>query len=186
MTTAKILIADDNEGIRKSLKALLSGREGWTLCGEATNGLEAVALADKSKPDLIVLDVAMPIMDGFHAAAEIVKKMPDVPIVLYTLHKSEQIELEGKKTGARRLISKLDDTQVLLDCIEELLNDRHSSAVPLSTEPAALPATEPQSSAAPAVATIPDVELKASAASASAVSADSAESAQPKSEDART
>jgi len=120
---ARILVVDDNETIRRSLKSIIAENREWTVCGEAVNGHEAVIAANRLKPELIILDIAMPIMDGLHAAAEISKTMPDIPIVLYTMHKSEQIELEGKKAGARRVLSKTDSQDALLQCVQQLLSE---------------------------------------------------------------
>jgi DNA-binding NarL/FixJ family response regulator len=118
---ARILITDDNELVRRSLKTLLAEHADWVICGEAKDGREAIEEAVRLKPDLILLDVAMPIVNGLHACVEILKSMPLVPVVLYTLYKTDQMELEGKKAGARRVISKSENADVLIRCIEELL-----------------------------------------------------------------
>jgi DNA-binding NarL/FixJ family response regulator len=118
---ARILIADDNEMVRRSLKTILSEHADWAVCGEAKDGREAIDMPVQLKPDLILLDVAMPILNGLHACVEILKSMPLVPVVLYTLYKTDQMELEGKKAGARRVISKSENADVLIHCIEELL-----------------------------------------------------------------
>jgi two-component system, chemotaxis family, chemotaxis protein CheY len=117
----KVLIADDSELMRKIVSSLLSKTEGWAVCGEADNGQQAVMLAQELKPDLIVLDLAMPLLDGLHACAEILKFMPLVPIVLYTMHKAPEIELEAKKAGAKAVVSKSDDPNVLLETLKELV-----------------------------------------------------------------
>jgi two-component system chemotaxis response regulator CheY len=126
----KILIADDSELLRKSLKNIFSNHDGWNVCGEAANSRQAVLMAHQLKPDVIILDIAMPMMDGLHAAIEILKGEPSVPIILYTLHKSDQIELEGKKAGARSVISKGENSEVLVEAIRELLGQ--AVALPLS------------------------------------------------------
>jgi DNA-binding NarL/FixJ family response regulator len=115
----KILIADDSEVMRKILRSLLSEVEGWVVCGEADNGQQAIWLAQELKPDLIVLDLAMPLLDGLHAATEILKLAPLVPIVLYTLHKTPEIELEAKKAGAKAVVSKSDDPNVLVETLRK-------------------------------------------------------------------
>jgi len=117
----RILIADDSELSRKSLKNIFSRHNEWTLCGEAFDGHQAVLMAHELKPDLIILDVAMPMMDGLHAAIEILRAEPSVPIILYTLHNSAEIELGGKRIGARKVISKMDNSEVLVETIRELL-----------------------------------------------------------------
>jgi DNA-binding NarL/FixJ family response regulator len=140
-TVPKILIADDNAVLRRLLKNVLSHKPEWNVCGEASDGNEALHLALELKPDLVVLDIAMPTMDGLRAASEILKATPEVPIILYTLHKNEQIELEGKKAGVRRVIGKSEDPELLLQCVSELLDGSKSSSEPLSSG-SALPLVE--------------------------------------------
>lgn len=118
-----ILIADDNEGLRKSLKAALPQNRGWRVCGEATNGLQAVLMTGELKPDVIILDQAMPFLGGIGAAVEILKTMPGVPIVLFTLHQSTQMEAEATKAGIRKVISKTEGIDRLLTCLEELVRE---------------------------------------------------------------
>lgn len=113
----KILIADDNEVVRRCLKSALSAEPDWSLCGEASNGQQAVLLAHQLKPDLVVMDLAMPLLDGLRASTEILKLAPALPIVLYTLHNNPQIALEAKKAGIQRVVSKTDDLKVLLETI---------------------------------------------------------------------
>jgi DNA-binding NarL/FixJ family response regulator len=125
--TARILVADDSAIIRKSLNLLLSEHTNWIICGEASNGQEAIAMAKELKPDLIILDLAMPVLNGLQAAEEILRSTPKVPIVIYTLHQNHQVELESKEAGARRVMYKGDSTAALLHCLEELL--RESKAV---------------------------------------------------------
>jgi DNA-binding NarL/FixJ family response regulator len=132
----KILIADDSEVVRRLAKAALSGVNGWTLCGEAADGQQAVLLAHELKPDIMVMDLAMPLMDGLNAAREILKFAPELPIVLYTLHKTPEIELEAKKTGIRAVIAKSAEIETLLGAIREL-TPITAAALPLET-----PATE--------------------------------------------
>jgi DNA-binding NarL/FixJ family response regulator len=117
----KILIADDNEEIRKLLSTVLSQDQNWNVCGQAANGRQAVLLAHQLKPDLIILDIAMPMLDGLHATVEILKHAPAVPIILYTLFKTDQIDLEGKKAGARKVLSKTEPVESLLESVRELL-----------------------------------------------------------------
>jgi DNA-binding NarL/FixJ family response regulator len=119
----RILIADDSEVVRSSLKSLLSGHADWVVCGEASDGQEAVLLAEKLKPDLIVLDMAMPVLNGLRASAAILRASPLVPIVLYTLYKSDQMDLEGRKAGARNVVSKTESSNVLIQCLEGLLGE---------------------------------------------------------------
>jgi DNA-binding NarL/FixJ family response regulator len=134
----KILIADDNESLRKALRDSLSSQEGWTVCGEATNGRSAVVMAVELKPDVIILDFLMPLLNGIAAAAEISAIMPDVPIVLYTMHMSAQLEREAKKVGIRKVVAKTEPFQTFVAGLEEFLprGDAPVGPLGLNSEPA--------------------------------------------------
>jgi DNA-binding NarL/FixJ family response regulator len=118
----RILIADDNELVRKSLKEMLSEGSKWLVCGEASDGDEAIGMVSELKPDLVILDFKMPRVDGLRAAAQILKLMPAVPIVLYTLHKSAQIEQAARAAGIHRVVSKYESADHLVESVEELLS----------------------------------------------------------------
>jgi DNA-binding NarL/FixJ family response regulator len=127
----KILIADDNELLRNALRDILSTREGWSICAEATNGRSAVSLAIELKPDLIILDFLMPLMNGLAAAAEISKSLPNTPIVLYTMHKSSQLDREAKKVGIMKVVSKTERFDTFLAGLNELLHHGEPPVGPL-------------------------------------------------------
>jgi DNA-binding NarL/FixJ family response regulator len=115
---ARILIADDRESMRVAIRFLLVMRPHWEICGEATDGREAVAKASELQPDVVVLDVRMPLMDGLQAAREICRNMPATPVVVYTLYKSAELEAAARLAGVRRIVSKEDGGQNLLAAIE--------------------------------------------------------------------
>ncbi len=117
----KILIADDNEQILQFLSALLSQEPDLNVCGQARNGRQAVLMARELAPDAVILDLQMPMLDGLGASAEIVKLYPLIPILLYTVHKNEQIDREAKKVGVRKVIAKTDSPESLLASIRTLL-----------------------------------------------------------------
>jgi DNA-binding NarL/FixJ family response regulator len=121
----RILIADDSELIRSKLAATLSGRDDWTICGEAADGRQAVMLAVEQNPDFIILDFSMPMLSGIQAAAEILKIMPRVPIVLYTLYDDAHTEAEAKKVGIRKVISKTKSANLVAD-LEGLIGKPHN------------------------------------------------------------
>lgn len=127
----KILIADDNESLRTALREVLSRQQGWTVCGEATNGRSAVSMALELKPDVIILDFLMPLMNGLAAAAEISKQAPELPIVLYTMHMSAQLEREAKRVGVKKVISKTDRFDDFISNLVEILGARDSPLGPL-------------------------------------------------------
>ena len=118
---ARLLIADDNQLVRQSLKGTLSKHDGWTVCGEASNGQRAILQAAELKPDLIVMDFAMPMLNGIGAAVDIAKLFPTIPVVLYTVHKSPPLDRAAEEAGIRAVISKSDSFECLVRAIEELL-----------------------------------------------------------------
>lgn len=135
----RFLIADDNANARKLLRALLETHQGWEVCGEAENGKEAAGRATELSPDFVVLDLAMPMMDGLHAAQAISTAHPATPILLYTMHNFSGLDLEAKKVGIRMVISKTAPADTLLQAIEDILKSATPSA-PLSLPEIANPA----------------------------------------------
>jgi CheY-like chemotaxis protein len=103
-----IIVADDNPTIRELLRRLFEDEEDYDLCGEATNGQEAVDLALKCRPDLIILDMTMPVMSGFDAARELKIVMPGLPIILLTQHAIVGPQLFGVNPPVDRIVSKSD------------------------------------------------------------------------------
>lgn len=120
----RILIVDDHSVIRRLLRALLETRADWKVCGEAENGREAVTKAAELQPDLIILDLAMPVMDGLKAAREISKVMPAAAILMLTNHSSPELELAAKKSGVREVVSKESSDEQLLDAAVTALRDK--------------------------------------------------------------
>jgi CheY-like chemotaxis protein len=123
----RILIADDNDAARSCLAEELGKREGWEVCA-VNDGRQAVAKAAELKPKLIILDLAMPVMDGLQATREIGQILPSVPILIYTFHQAPWLELEAKKAGARQVISK-PDAETLLSVVEGILAKEPQHAV---------------------------------------------------------
>ncbi len=121
----RILIADDHEMMRSVLRHLIDSHDNWQVCSEARNGGEAVAKAADLHPDVIILDLAMPIMDGVQAAREIVRNRPDAKIVMFTLHSSAELEKAAGQAGVKRVISKARDGKTLLRAIEDVLAENH-------------------------------------------------------------
>lgn len=119
--TTRILIADDHEIMRKALRNLITSHAGWHVCAEARDGREAVAQVKELHPDLIVLDLAMPVMDGMCAAREINGALPHTPMILFTLHASPEVEEEAKRAGIRQVVSKAKDGEDLIAAIEQAL-----------------------------------------------------------------
>ena len=120
----KILIADDKLHIRRVLRRLIEGHEDWVVCAEAEDGVQAVNRAKQFKPDLIILDLAMPELNGIEAARQISKALPGVPILMLTLYATPLVEKEAEKVGVQRVISK-STGYMLVPAIEEALAQSH-------------------------------------------------------------
>jgi NarL family two-component system response regulator LiaR len=115
-----ILVADDNALIRKSFCRLFEVEKDYDLCAEAVNGEEAIALAIQHKPDLIILDYLMPVMNGIEAAYELKRIMPAVPIILFTQHEDIVKYVLGKNSPIDLVVAKSDAVHIL-DHIRSLI-----------------------------------------------------------------
>src|ERR1700729_4099441 len=104
--TLRILIADDHDLLRRGEKALLQAHAGWKVCGEATTGREAVAKAEELKPDIAILDISMPDLNGVDAAKRIRKVAPATEILILSVHYSDQLIREIVEAGVRGYIVK--------------------------------------------------------------------------------
>jgi len=116
----RIVIVDDHPTMREGLRAILHTADDLVVCGEAENGFEAVAKAGQLQPDLIILDLAMPEMDGLRAAREISTALPTVPILMHTSYSSPELDMEAKKAGVQQVLSKNGGGDDLLRAIEAL------------------------------------------------------------------
>jgi DNA-binding NarL/FixJ family response regulator len=115
-----ILIVDDSPRVRRSLRNLLEQQPDWNVCGEATNGWEAIAKAQALQPDLIVLDMSMPIMDGLATAKEIKKLMPNMSILMFTAFPSSELERIALESGVTSVRSK-SNARAFMENIKQLL-----------------------------------------------------------------
>jgi two-component system nitrate/nitrite response regulator NarL len=118
---ARILIADDHAMMRKGLRTVIEPHSGWEICGEATTGLEALELAKSLKPDLVVLDVSMPILNGLEIAHRLSRYMPEIKTLLFTMHNSPQFAKDVSKSGAHGYVCKSSGEEVLVKAMEALL-----------------------------------------------------------------
>lgn len=118
---ARILVADDNPIVRTTLRLLLEGI-GQSGIIEAENGREAVSKTVELRPDVVILDLAMPVLDGLHAAREISQQLPQTPMLIYTMHWSPHLEVEAQKFGVRKIISKANSS-LLLSSVQQLLDE---------------------------------------------------------------
>jgi DNA-binding NarL/FixJ family response regulator len=114
----RILIADDHDVVRAGLRQLLLERKGWEVCGEASTGRQAAAMAAELKPDVVVMDIAMPELNGLEAARQIKKSLPKAEIVVLTLHLSDQLAYEIINAGIRGYVLKSDANRDLVSAVE--------------------------------------------------------------------
>jgi two-component system, NarL family, response regulator DesR len=108
-----ILVADDNAIVRKMLCRMFETEEDYDICAEATNGQEAIDLAIHHKPDLIILDLSMPVMNGLDAARELKRLMPHVPIILFTQHSEIGTRLGITNLNVDRIVSKSEGASLM-------------------------------------------------------------------------
>jgi DNA-binding NarL/FixJ family response regulator len=116
----RILLADDHDVVRRGVRSLLEARPRWQVCGEAANGREAVRLAARLNPDVAVLDLEMPELNGLEATRQIKRKLPDTEVLIYSVHETEQLIREVLAAGARGYVLKADAGRQLVDAVESL------------------------------------------------------------------
>lgn len=116
----RILIADDHEMIRHGLRRMIEKREGWQVCGEAANGHEAVELAKKLMPNVIILDLTMPELNGLEATAQIKKILPSAEIMIFSMHESSELTHRVLEAGARGYLLKSDMGKHVISAVEAL------------------------------------------------------------------
>ena len=117
----RILVADDHEVMRMGIRNLIESVPDWTVCAEASTGREAVALAVSSPPDVIIMDITMPEMNGFEAAAKIAEDCPNVPVIMFSLHLSEDVMGRFKTGAIRGAVAKSEAARDLLDAVRSVL-----------------------------------------------------------------
>ena len=120
MNPLRILVADDHEVVRRGVRALLQAQPGWEICDEAVDGREAVAKATRLCPDVVILDIGMPEMNGLEAARQIRKVVPQCEVLILTLHESEQVVREVLAAGARGYVLKSDAGRDLVAAVDAL------------------------------------------------------------------
>lgn len=116
----RILIADDHELARNGIRALLESHPGWEVCGEAKDGRETVELAAGLRPDIVLLDIGMPNLNGLEAARQILTISPEVAILILTMHDSDNVVREVLRAGARGYLLKSDAGRDLVAAVEAL------------------------------------------------------------------
>jgi DNA-binding NarL/FixJ family response regulator len=132
----RIMIVDDGPEVRQVIRAVFEARTDYEICGEASNGAEAIEKALALKPDLLLLDVAMPMLNGVEVASVLTGSMPQMPIVIYTMY-NELLGLSlATAVGAKAVISKADGISKLIECVHDLLEPK---AQPVPEAPAPAP-----------------------------------------------
>ena len=117
----RVLVADDHEVMRMGIRNLLQLQPGWSVCAEASNGQEAVEKALRFHPDVIIMDITMPLMNGLEAAQEISRAEPQIPVILFSLHISEDICRHLQTGGIRGAVAKTDAARDLAQAVETVL-----------------------------------------------------------------
>jgi DNA-binding NarL/FixJ family response regulator len=120
----RILLADDHEIVRRGLAALLQKHEGWEICGEARDGREAVQIAKQLKPDVVIVDIGMPNLNGLDATRQLTQYDPNFRVIVLTVTDADQIVREALDAGARGFVLKSDAARDLVSAIEALQSKR--------------------------------------------------------------
>jgi two-component system chemotaxis response regulator CheY len=116
-----VLIVDDNEFIRQALCELFQRQADFEVCADAENGRESIEMAEQLLPDLIVLDLSMPVMNGLDAARVLKRMMPTVPLIMYSVFGDRFVEQQARLIGISEVVSKSDPFPVLLEKARNLL-----------------------------------------------------------------
>ncbi len=120
----KILIVDDNPSVRTALRICLKTKVDWVICGEAENGQAAIELARSAKPDVVLLDYAMPVMNGLEAARELSAQSPECVLLMYTMFAAPQLTELASAAGIRAVLSKeVNGIGAVMDAIEAIASE---------------------------------------------------------------
>jgi DNA-binding NarL/FixJ family response regulator len=121
----RILVADDHDLMRLGIRALLGSHEGWEICAEASNGREAITKTELLKPDIVILDISMPEMNGIEAARRIRTMFPSVEVLILSVHYSDQLIREIINAGVRGFLVKGDSVRDFITAVESV--SKHKS-----------------------------------------------------------
>jgi DNA-binding NarL/FixJ family response regulator len=116
----RILVVDDHAVVRRGVRALLESHEGWEVCGEATTGRDAVEQSRRLRPDVVVMDLSLPGLNGLDATRQILKDAPETEVLVLTMHHSEELARDVLQAGARGYVLKNDADENLLAAVDSL------------------------------------------------------------------
>jgi len=117
-----VIIVDDNRTVRKALREFFTAAGDFSVCGDAENGREAIEKAQRLHPDLIVTDLAMPVMNGLEEARLLKQLIPTVPVIIYTAHSGPSVDKEARLAGASAVVSKSEAVATLIAKARTLAN----------------------------------------------------------------
>src|SRR5579864_6573851 len=120
----RILLADDHEIVRRGLCSLLQKHEGWEICGEAADGREAIEMAKRLKPDVVIVDIGMPSLNGLETTRQLMQHDPNFKVIVLTITDSDQVIREALDAGARGFVLKSDAARDLVSAVEALQSKR--------------------------------------------------------------
>jgi len=120
MAKLRILLADDHEVVRRGIRSVLQTQPDWEVCAEASNGREVVEQALRLRPDIVVIDISMPEMNGLEATRRIVQQIPDQRVLILTMHDNERLFRDVIQAGAKGVLLKTDASQDLIQAVEAL------------------------------------------------------------------
>ena len=142
----EILLADDHPVLRRGVRSLLESHRDWVVCAEAIDGREAVTLATQLRPDVAILDLSMPELDGLEATRRICLSSPRTEVLVYTMHASGHIADEVRGAGAHGYVLKADPPTELTSAVEALAAHGTFWGSGAAAPPVALPAVKPGAS----------------------------------------
>src|SRR5262245_5101924 len=124
MGRIRVLVADDHAIVRRGLRALVQSQPGWEVCAEASNGREAVEMVAQLAPDVAIVDIGMPVLNGLETTRKIVQTYPRTEVLVLTMHQSDEVVREVLRAGARAYVLKSDADHHLIAAIESLLQHK--------------------------------------------------------------
>jgi len=122
-----VLIIDDNAHIRRSLRWIIEQELEWQICGEASNGAEGVAAALQLRPDIAILDLSMPVMNGIEAARMLKQSMPEVHLLMFTSFPTPTIEEAARAVGIEAFVAKSDGVAALVESLQQVGSSRRAA-----------------------------------------------------------